>query len=136
MQLAMGSARALACCFRRPRRKSLSRGYAPYGDALVAAGPLPGGGAGHSTRGACATHFSSCNCIVPAERSAARAVVEERAVGGVQGGAQSKDLHLLLPAGLPEGKNERFLRRGQDRLFDCAPPRTPPTLPRPFSPTP
>src|SRR5260221_2087238 len=107
MQLAMGSARALACCFRRPRRKSLSRGDAPDGESLVAAGPLPGGGAGHSTRGACATHFSSCNCIVPAERSAARAVVEERAVGGVQGGGQSKGLPLLLPVRLSGGRSAR-----------------------------
>src|SRR5258708_28406680 len=54
--LPMGSARAPACCFRRPRRKSVSRGGAPNGEPLRAAGPLPGGGAGHSTRGACATH--------------------------------------------------------------------------------
>src|SRR5260221_9496813 len=53
--------------FSAPRRKSVSRGDAPDGESLGAAGPLPGGGAGHSTRGACATHFSSCNRIVPAQ---------------------------------------------------------------------
>src|SRR5438874_7495091 len=65
--------------------------------------------------------YPIANCIVPAERSAARAVVGKGGWGRV-GGAQSKDLRgggardkrwqvrgraLLLPAGLPDGKSER-----------------------------
>src|SRR5260221_5972491 len=38
---------------------------------------------------------------------------------GRVGGAQSKDLHLLVQAGVPDGKGERS--------FDCAPPCTPRT---------
>ena len=51
VELAMGSARALACCFRRPRRKIRDADYSPIGASLRAAGPLPGEGAGHNTRG-------------------------------------------------------------------------------------
>ncbi len=65
MQWEMGSARALACGFRR-LAENFSRGTSIVGEVAAVLPGLSGGGAGQSTRGACAPHLVPANCIVPA----------------------------------------------------------------------